>query len=815
MALITDPDSLSQGTENVVADLAFTASAGANTTLTGTASLPALATGEFFEIRDSSTVGNNGLYIATGSPTTSSVPCTKVVGPNPANLTAESTSVFGTTGAASEKSVHFDTPTKTFYLLEQGNLSVDGLTMLAFHSFAKEEWKSDAFLIAATPFPMVGISFAAGQWQFGVDPSGNYSGWKPAEDDATHSILTRRLFRDAGWDEIDENGVTLRKYFNVTTLPTSGAFEDAADQAYYRFGSDATDTAAPVDFEFTGEVNEPVLYFNEVTGPDAVTGFAITATNTITRNDGGNWATDGYQVGGQITIRNAEDPANDGSWTLTSVGSGVDGAVVVSGTLTNNAADTTMIAAVDNSNAFTAFLRIRDADLNGKTFASANLAAGGETAITSKIIKLGLSNVTDLDISETDANVAANSPYTEIRLRYLAAAYNREVDSATKRNFGIVVDVGTYSRDNGASATTTLFTSANHTLGAGEALADYAGGTLYIHEGTDQGAHTISGTPVDNAGTLEITLTAALTASESNLSFTMDRATPLTATKNEIYEKVQYQLRQGSDIDETSNTVVGKTADELLVFEGANLRCGKSTPTNPNGGGSGVIIEGFDTNDTNNLFFFDNGGIQRNYPFVAAGNIVVNQGLVDDTDGEAWLFFEYTKRVTNSDIDTVTPSADSYDLEGTLGTYVVDDYLFISGFAQAANNGLFIVTAVNVSGSDYTVRKVDGTNVGTAETNQTVSVDENPYPSPDALVVDDNAGSPIAFNISALSTAFDFDYENNVQGGRTADTPANVVLVAAGAETAQVAVVKNLTITKATGLTFSVTSSLERNYSNP
>lgn len=817
MALITDPDNLSQGTSAAVADLAFTASAAAVTTLTGATTLPVVAAGEFFEIRDSSTPGNNGLYEETGgTPTTSAITCTKVVGPNPADLGSEATTFLGTTGASTEKSVHFDSPTLTIYLLEQGNLSVDGVTMLAFHSFAKEEWKSDDYLIASAAFPMVGISFAAGQWQFGVDPSGNNSGWKIAEDDTSPVIKSRRLIRNAGWDEIDSAGATIRKYTNITTLPTSGAFEDPADQAWYRFGTDATDLAAAVDFEFTGEVNEPLKFFHELTGPDPGTGFAITSSNDIKRNDGGDWAVDGYVVGGQITIRLAEDSGNNGTFVLVTVGSGADGSVVVSGTpLTNNAADNTMIAAVDNDNVFEAFLRIRDADPNGKLFSFAGLAAGGETVLTSKIIKLGLSNSADIDISETDANISANLPYTEIRIRYLDAAYNREVDSGTKRDFGIVVDVGSYSRQNGVSATSTLFISANHVLGLGEALADYAGGTLIIHEGTDQGTHTISGTPVDNAGTLEITLTGALTATETVLSFTMDRSTPVTASRKQIYEKVQYQMRQALDIDGTQNVVNGKTASVLAVFEGANLRWGKVAPTNPNGGGAGVFVEGFDTNDTNNMFFFDNGAVSRNFPFVAAGNIVVNQGLVDDTDGEAWLFYEYTIRTTNSDIDVVTPSGDTYDLEGTLGTYAVNDYLFIAGFAQAENNGLFIVTVVNVSGSDYTVRKVDGTDVGTVETNQTVSVDENPYPSPQAIIVDDNGGTDIAFNISALSTSFDFDYENNVQGGRPADTDANVVLVAAGLETGQVAVVKSLTITKNTGLTFSITSALERNYSNP
>lgn len=817
MALITDPDSLSQGQSNAVSDFVITTpgtSADSRFTSAGS-NLPALAAGEFFEVRDHSDPLANGLWeVVTVNTSTSSYEVDKVsTGSIPATAGSEAATTLGATGAANEKSVHFDTATLEIFLIEQGNLSVDGVTMLALHSFAKEEWKSDAFLIGAAAFPMVGISFAAGQWVLGQDPSGNNSGWKFAEDNhGSHGINTRRLVRNAGWDEIDSAGNTSKKYFNVTTL---GTFEDAAnDKAYYRFGTDAADTGAAVDYYFAGPVNEPVKYFDEIGNPPTCTFVdGGGGEDTLTRATG-DFAADGFQVGGQLTVRNALTAGNNGTYVLTGVAATT--LTVATGSWTTGEADTQAQLAVDNSNTFTTFIRVRDADPNGKTFQQASLSDAGETAVTSKIIKFPLANATDLDISETDANIDANTPYTEIRLRYLSGTYNREVDTTTKRDFGIVVDVGTYSQSNGSvNATANRLDSANLNLGTGEALADYAGGTLYIHEGTDQGTWTISGTPSDNAGTLEITVTGDLTGSDTNVSFTMERATPLTATKNEIYEKVHRELRRDANINQaTGGVVTGRTADDLATFVGPDLRFGAAIPTNPNGGGSGVIVEGFDTNDTNNLFFFDNTGTTRSFPFVAAGTLVFSQTLVDDTDGEYWLFYEYTARNTAADIDVVSPSVDTYDLEGTLGTYAVNDYLKISGFAQSANNGLFIVTVVNVSGSDYTVRKVDGTSVGTAETNQTVNVDVNPYPSPDAIVVDNNSGADILGNISTTSVSFDYDYENNVQGGRTADTDAKVVLVAAGLETGQVAVVKNLTITKTTGLTFSITSALERNYEN-
>ena len=61
MALVTSRTSLSQGA-STTESVAFTASSGANTTLTGTG-LPVVAADDFFEIRLSPIAGNNGLFV--------------------------------------------------------------------------------------------------------------------------------------------------------------------------------------------------------------------------------------------------------------------------------------------------------------------------------------------------------------------------------------------------------------------------------------------------------------------------------------------------------------------------------------------------------------------------------------------------------------------------------------------------------------------------------------------------------------------------------------------------------------------------------
>ena len=103
----------------------------------------------------------------------------------------------------------------------------------------------------------------------------------------------------------------------------------------------------------------------------------------------------------------------------------------------------------------------------------------------------------------------------------------------------------------------------------------------------------------------------------------------------------------------------------------------------------------------------------------------------------------------------------------------------------------------------------------TAETEgATVSLKRNPIDTDDAIVVNDNSGTPITGTISSTTIPFDFDYDNNVQGGRVAPSAAQVVVRVLGTDIA-VNAEGSSTITRATGLVVSVTAPLERNYLNP
>ena len=196
------------------------------------------------------------------------------------------------------------------------------------------------------------------------------------------------------------------------------------------------------------------------------------------------------------------------------------------------------------------------------------------------------------------------------------------------------------------------------------------------------------------------------------------------ATKEQIYEKIQYLLRQNIDIDSGSGVVSGSTADKLLTFIGDTLRTSV-----------GVYIDNFAATDTNSLIFTDTSGTERTFPYVAAGSIVFNENLISDSDAYYWMYF------------------------------------------TDANGNQFGTTS--------------------------------------AILVEDNNNLAISGAVSGQSQiTFDFDYDNNVQGGRTSGTDAAVTVVAIGLQSAQY-VKTTSTITRSIANNISLVSSLERNYDNP
>lgn len=260
----------------------------------------------------------------------------------------------------------------------------------------------------------------------------------------------------------------------------------------------------------------------------------------------------------------------------------------------------------------------------GKKYKDSVLADTGKTATGANIVNLLLSNENDLDILVADGSIGT-SPYSAINIKYFASAFQADIDLAdTPRSFGIVVDVGTHSGVDGAGASAAV---AMTTAAAGITISDYYGGTLTIHNGPAKGTYTISGS---GGSATSVPLDSGLLGIASGASFTLQRAAPVSASLQQIYTKVQYLLRQNSNINglASAGSVTGKTAVQQLNFVGSALKAGFFAPTNANGGGTGVTIMGFAATDKNSFTSYDNGGATRDYPYAAAGVITFNAPLV-------------------------------------------------------------------------------------------------------------------------------------------------------------------------------------------
>lgn len=195
-----------------------------------------------------------------------------------------------------------------------------------------------------------------------------------------------------------------------------------------------------------------------------------------------------------------------------------------------------------------------------------------------------------------------------------------------------------------------------------------------------------------------------------------------TATTRQIYEKIQYLLRQSADIDSGAGEVIGAVANALLNFVGDTLV-----------GSNGVFISGLNSNFLNSVDFFDQNGVLRRYPFVSAGTI---------------------------------------------------------SFGSFAGSG------------DFIYRLFFTTNPG------------GDYGTANAILVNDASGNPIQGTFSGSPVSFDFAYDSNVQGGRTAGQNAGVTLVGIGLSGGQFASVE-FTITRAQGINVLLAPAQERNYLNP
>lgn len=263
----------------------------------------------------------------------------------------------------------------------------------------------------------------------------------------------------------------------------------------------------------------------------------------------------------------------------------------------------------------------------GKTYSDADLADIGVTSMDYQAYRFPLTNATDLNIEESDANIAANEPYTKITITYLRDSngdvYNIVGPWVSGTTYAIG-DVVSYSGRwykrvvAGAGTDNPTVDTTNYDPYEGERQI---GATYYAFNIIIDGDTDVSG------------------------------STSGDALIQEIYEKIQYQLRQAADIDAGSGSVTGKTADSLLTFVGPTLITA-----------SGVYIDNFNVNDTNSITFntFEptaGAATAIQFPFVASLTINFGTNLVNDASAKYWVFFQNDDAGDNTGRDFGTANA--------------------------------------------------------------------------------------------------------------------------------------------------------------
>ena len=292
-----------------------------------------------------------------------------------------------------------------------------------------------------------------------------------------------------------------------------------------------------------------------------------------------------------------------------------------------------------------------------------------------------------------------------------------------------------------------------------------------------------------------------------------DRRSTLT-----VYAREQAKVYANSDLPAIGVTTMTYQAYRFPLANSIDLKVTESDITVD---AYGVTITVHNTPQSRTI-----GGVSYNFGIIIEGN--------GRTAEEIYMAVQSALR-KSTDID-----ADASSLVGQLApdllTFVGDT--LTSNFVaspEAGGGGVFIdnfdandTNRITFQDNTNTTRTFPFVSAGTINFNSNLQGDAsskywmffttNPagnFGSSTAVIVDNNAGTDIAGLVSgASSVAFDFDYDGNVQGGRTAGTDADVTLVAIGTNGAQY-VVATGTITRATGLNFTLTAPLERNYSNP
>jgi hypothetical protein len=787
MAIIVDPDNLDRnqvifGTNNLKISLypvgsvvsaqdtdGSTATGTRNfTSATATFQTDTVAAGDILSIKNGSQAGH---YVVE-------------------SVTSETVLVVAANADFSNFSAN--TSSLTFDVREgTGGSIADGVTMQALYSFAKEEWRSDSVGVGGDdlirhPFPFEPITAE----QFETGGGSSHDNWE------FFNAYTRKKLRTGGWARKNDSSVTTNEYTGIVTL---GSLDDDT-QVYYQQTSAST---APTNFSFAGTVNEPIFIW--ASGDDrrsylklfarkkgrtyaqsTISDIGVTSIQTIvnrfplTHNtDTAIEATDG-EILGTTPFRNQRtvDTGADGSKTSTGV-------------------------------TFTSA---------GSTFQT-DLVAAGDTLHITEGTEQGYYTILTVD-SETQLTIQTDAEFTSW------------TDSESSLDFSILSTFYLRNKTDGALAdvstvTGTLTSASSNFVTAGVV----AGDMVIIKEAASNHRGVYKVISRDSATVLTLNTTDKAFTTVTSIDFDVvkpgmylqykNEAITLASTGNLTFANANPDTIQRASGSWTGD---GVAAGDIITITGSASNNGTYTVATP--GTTTMTLVATDsltaegpvaaTATVTRPFKRAIGGVTYGYNWRLLGN---NAAL-----SECYEFIQYSLRQT-TDID-MGPGTSRGDVTDTLMTYASPTgtalNLYIDDLSSTDRNN---ATFRDATSEDRVFPFLAAgtlnfnTNlVGDGSAKYWLFFTTNPggnFGSNTAVIVDDASAVDIAGNVSGqASINFTFDYDGNVQGGRTAGTNADVTLVAIGLNTAQY-VISTGTITRSTANTITAVSALERNYSNP
>lgn len=179
-----------------------------------------------------------------------------------------------------------------------------------------------------------------------------------------------------------------------------------------------------------------------------------------------------------------------------------------------------------------------------------------------------------------------------------------------------------------------------------------------------------------------------------------------SGTTQQVYEFIQYKLRQDADIDDGGGTVTGKTAAPLLRFVGDTLYT-LQPATN-----SGTFIDNLANANINDAYFVDDSGVNRYYPYAAVLNLQFGDNLTADSGSIYRVFFTNDDAGDNTGRDFGTATAitvndkDGVAMSGSITTGTITKTYDYDGNVQrgttsSGTNAPITVVAIGLGTAQY------------------------------------------------------------------------------------------------------------------